>query len=1055
VTLPLALAAPRLHATIEARCQQLVTTYPTLCIRSVIGHGNETPQRDISCLRIGHGNERPVAVIVGGVHGREWAPPDAVLNFAEALLEAYTASTEITYPAATIETGGTTLTHPAYAIPTADVRDIIDKVDLYVVPLLNPDGRDFDITHPDVLWRKNRRPAADPADVGVDLNRNFDIAWRFEDYYDMGVYRQRYAGDPASTSNDPASDTLSSELFRGPQPYSPEPETEALQTLINAHDVRLYIDVHMFGRNFLWCWGIDENGADVAKTWRNATFDGHRDGLIAADAVAAGLSVDYQEWCPPAVATRLRDLARAMHDEVIRSGGGDPAAPRNPLTASSSYTSDVQSAFLYLPTGGGPTPGCSDDYAFSRQLTTPGHGPTYSFTIEAGSTAEGGFHPTYTAPSGHPNRVHYPKIEREIHAALKTALVSLARPAPAQAAGTPAVMDEILQFFGLATPAPVTVEGRNVLRFPDADPPAVRHGVLAHREGGLVTDASLRPRVCVLLGPGATFQGIADRVLPLYAAAAAGGSAPPSRDELARALVVYNQYHLPAGTWTEHNIGLRLPLPIEIEAGTGNWILNADDVRAWATAFDGSWLARLTSPPEPLGMPEPLSRLPQEAAAVRAAHPTPLELAVHLQARILRNPFADVFLVLEILRELGADTVEVVLSLLDVSVDHQARVLASTTAGNALLRRFAAVLAGAPASTDPARLARARGLLDQGLFQGPAGSRTHVAPRELPETAGQLADRGPLGAGVANDARGGRHRVVLARDVAVGRVREESISGVRYRGPAYAGRMPPQAFITADDARLNPGADGRIAARLVIIAGIAANEGNLDAVRQRDRGVISSGIHQWSAHAPNELPSLLFRFKTLAPDEFDLYFGIYGLDVDADPAHPGQFRLLRVEPDDSRTVMAYAAIRTFFGGSVGADGVVSFETTWAARMRAAAVASEAYRRCQVLEAVGRFDRILAEIGAVHAGGADVALAQLISSRRGVALILDSHINVPGHVHDELETAALPNVPADADGRERTITQRYHDHRTVFDRTHRNAGVDAQHFDPAHGSFTGW
>ena len=82
-----------------------------------------------------------------------------------------------------------------------------------------------------------------------------------------------------------------------------------------------------------------------------------------------------------------------------------------------------------------------------------------------------------------------------------------------------------------------------------------------------------------------------------------------------------------------------------------------------------------------------------------------------------------------------------------------------------------------------------------------------------------------------------------------------------------------------------------------------------------------------------ELPSLLLRFKTLAPDEFELYFGIYGLDVDVDPAHPGQFHLLRVELDDSRTAMNYAAIRTFFGGSIGADGVVSFETTWAARMR--------------------------------------------------------------------------------------------------------------------------
>src|SRR4051812_37388155 len=95
------------------------------------------------------------------------------------------------------------------------------------------------------------------------------------------------------------------------------------------------------------------------------------------------------------------------------------------------------------------------------------------------------------------------------------------------------VLDVLLQLVAGATAPALKPEAKNILRFPATAPPTVRTDVLAHTEGGLTTDAALRPRVSVLLGPGATFQGIADTLLPVYAAA---GGTPPTRDELARAL---------------------------------------------------------------------------------------------------------------------------------------------------------------------------------------------------------------------------------------------------------------------------------------------------------------------------------------------------------------------------------------------------------------------------------------------------------------------------------------------------------------------------------------
>src|SRR5262249_32731909 len=155
------------------------------------------------------------------------------------------------------------------------------------------------------------------------------------------------------------------------------------------------------------------------------------------------------------------------------------------------------------------------------------------------------------------------------------------------------------------------------------------------------------------------------------------------------------------------------------------------------------------------------------------------------------------------------------------------------------------------------------------------------------------------------------------------------ISGVTYRGPAYAGRLLPGPFATADAARLPT--DASSAARLAIVSGIAPNEGNLDAIRMRDAGVLSSGIHQWSAHSAPELPSLLSRFKGISPEEFSLYFGMYGLDVIPDPnaAHVGQFILQSVDANGVATNLDYNATRAFFGGSVDAGGTVVFGTTWA------------------------------------------------------------------------------------------------------------------------------
>ena len=97
-------------------------------------------------------------------------------------------------------------------------------------------------------------------------------------------------------------------------------------------------------------------------------------------------------------------------------------------------------------------------------------------------------------------------------------------------------------------------------------PATVKHGALVHKDAGPARGSPLPARVVAVLGPGATFQGLAATLLPIYAGAT--GAKPLTADELANGLVVYNRDLLPAGTWGNHQVGLCLPLPIEIDAAT-------------------------------------------------------------------------------------------------------------------------------------------------------------------------------------------------------------------------------------------------------------------------------------------------------------------------------------------------------------------------------------------------------------------------------------------------------------------------------------------------------
>ena len=582
------------------------------------------------------------------------------------------------------------------------------------------------------------------------------------------------------------------------------------------------------------------------------------------------------------------------------------------------------------------------------------------------------------------------------------------------------------------------------------------------REGGLTTDASLRPRVSVLLGPGATFQGTADGLLGLYAAAAVPGGRPLRRATSSR-----------ARSWSTTSI----TSPPGRGSSTASGCACRCRSRSTSTAAPGSSTptasargpARSTAPGSggsrarrtPLGIPDPLVELPQAAAALLAAHPDAAGARSGARRRAsLRNPFADVFLVFAALRQLGAGAAGGgALAAREHGRPPGRLCWRATSAGSAMLRRLDAVLAGAPATVDPARVARARALLDAALFAGAPGQRYPGGVQRAARDAG--AARGPRAAGRCGRRPTTRPAAITASCSAAtsasGRSRRRRSSASTTAGPPTRGGCRPRPFIgrrrrAAADRRAEhrPAGDRRRHRR-------QRGQPRCDPPT-RPRGDLERHppvVGPRSRRSYRRCSSASRRWPPTSGTSSSPRTGSTSSPIPIPPmpgstcsrASPRTGPARRWRTPRSRPSSAAPSART---GRCRSAPTGPRASGWRRSPRRPTGAARSSRRSAASTASS--DRSAAS----SVAGAPIPVAQLVSSKQGVALILDSHINKPGRVGPNLRTAAqTPNLPAAADPRDRKITAVYHDIRDVYDRVHRNQGVDAQGFDVAHGSFTGW
>lgn len=150
------------------------------------------------------------------LHAREPGGMMTLMYFMYYLLENYGSNPEVTY--------------------------LVNNRELYFVPIINPDGYEYNREmepNGGYLWRKNKRDNnidnlfTENID-GVDLNRNFGEFWGYD--------------------NIGSSPDTGSSAYRGPEPFS-EPEIQAITNLCIKRNFKIALNYHTFSNLLIYPWG--------------------------------------------------------------------------------------------------------------------------------------------------------------------------------------------------------------------------------------------------------------------------------------------------------------------------------------------------------------------------------------------------------------------------------------------------------------------------------------------------------------------------------------------------------------------------------------------------------------------------------------------------------------------------------------------------------------------------------------------------------------------------------------------------------------------------------
>jgi hypothetical protein len=265
---------------IKAQLHQIAATYPHVAQLKTIGRSIQ--KRPLLVMRLTNEmihDDKPQVLFVATHHAREWVATEMAMR----LIKYLTAN---------------------YGID-ARVTDLLDTVEVWIMPVGNPDGYQYTFTN-ERLWRKNLRDNDGDREItladGVDPNRNFDSHWGYDDE----------GSSPVPTD----------QTYRGTAPNS-EPEVQALVDFVQDNDFKFILSYHTYLDLILypwsWQWGttslddpifVAQAGTDANPAIYDSIADkGYNPGVAADLYITNGDFVDwaYYEMGIPAQLVELTD----------------------------------------------------------------------------------------------------------------------------------------------------------------------------------------------------------------------------------------------------------------------------------------------------------------------------------------------------------------------------------------------------------------------------------------------------------------------------------------------------------------------------------------------------------------------------------------------------------------------------------------------------------------------------------------------------------------------------------------------------------------------------
>ncbi|XP_049997491.1 carboxypeptidase A4 isoform X2 [Alexandromys fortis] len=216
----------------------IATDFPDLASRVKIGETFEKRPMYVLKFSTGGGKKRPAIWLNAGIHSREWISQATAIWTARKIVTDYQKDPALT--------------------------SILEKVDIFVLPVANPDGYVYTQTH-NRLWRKTRSRNPGSRCIGADPNRNWNAS---------------FAGEGAS--HNPCS-----EVYHGSHPNS-EVEVKSVVDFIQKHgDFKCFIDLHSYSQLLIYPYGYTVKKAPDAEELDDVARS-------AAEALASHSGTKYQ-----------------------------------------------------------------------------------------------------------------------------------------------------------------------------------------------------------------------------------------------------------------------------------------------------------------------------------------------------------------------------------------------------------------------------------------------------------------------------------------------------------------------------------------------------------------------------------------------------------------------------------------------------------------------------------------------------------------------------------------------------------------------------------------